>query len=32
MTQEENWQVKYDEVMEFIKTNKRNSMKEKRGC
>ena len=27
MTQEEKWQAKYDEVMEFIKTNKRNPSK-----
>ena len=27
MTQDEKWQVKYDEVMEFIKTNKRNPSK-----
>ena len=27
MTQEEKWQVKYNEVMEFIKTNKRNPSK-----
>ena len=27
MTQDEKWQVKYNEVMEFIKTNKRNPSK-----
>lgn len=27
MTQEEKWQAKYQEVMEFIKTNKRNPSK-----
>ena len=27
MTQEEKWQAKYEEVMEFIKTNKRNPSK-----
>jgi len=27
MTQDEKWQVKYQEVMEFIKTNKRNPSK-----
>jgi len=27
MTQDEKWQVKYDEVMDFIKTNKRNPSK-----
>ena len=27
MTQDEKWQAKYDEVMEFIKTNKRNPSK-----
>lgn len=27
MTQEEMWQAKYEEVMEFIKTNKRNPSK-----
>ena len=27
MTQDEKWQVKYEEVMEFIKTNKRNPSK-----
>ena len=27
MTQEEKWQAKYDEVMGFIKTNKRNPSK-----
>ena len=27
MTQEEKWQAKYDEVMDFIKTNKRNPSK-----
>lgn len=27
MTQDERWQAKYNEVMEFIKTNKRNPSK-----
>lgn len=27
MTQEEKWQAKYDEVVDFIKTNKRNPSK-----
>ena len=27
MTQDEKWQAKYDEVVEFIKTNKRNPSK-----
>ena len=27
MTQNEKWQAKYDEVMDFIKTNKRNPSK-----
>ena len=27
MTQDEKWHVKYNEVMEFIKTNKRNPSK-----
>lgn len=27
MTQDEKWQAKYDEVMEFITTNKRNPSK-----
>ena len=27
MTQDEKWQVKYEEVMDFIKTNKRNPSK-----
>lgn len=27
MTQEEKWQAKYNEVVEFIKTNKRNPSK-----
>ncbi|MBP3198082.1 MAG: helicase associated domain-containing protein [Butyrivibrio sp.] len=27
MTQDEKWQAKYDEVMDFIKTNKRNPSK-----
>ena len=27
MTQEEKWQVKYDEVVHFIETNKRNPSK-----
>ncbi len=27
MTQDEKWQAKYDDVMEFIKTNKRNPSK-----
>lgn len=27
MTQDEKWQAKYEEVMEFIKTNKRNPSK-----
>ena len=27
MTQEEKWQVKYEEVVSFIKTNKRNPSK-----
>ena len=28
MTQDEKWQAKYDEVMDFIKTNKRNPIPE----
>ena len=29
MTQDERWQAKYNEVMEFIKTNKRNPSKDR---
>jgi hypothetical protein len=32
MTQDEKWLARYDEVVEFIETNKRNPLKEKRGC
>jgi hypothetical protein len=32
MTQDEKWLARYDEVVEFIKANKRNPLKEKRGC